>query len=104
MAPRIDVAQALAPRRDKPGHDDGLDFAAINPSKLLRGHPLPDMWDLSGKVAENCGKSRIDARQTRKLLRDRTEVSCGATALVLGWLIPTIGVVKLKEFTTLVRR
>src|SRR4051812_32347074 len=80
----------------RPGHDDGLDFAAINPPKLLRGHALSDMRDLPGKVAENCGKSRLDARQTRKLLRDRTEVSCGATALVLGWLIPTIGVVKPK--------
>ena len=71
-------------RRDKPGHDDGLDFRAINTPKLFRGHALSDMWDLPGKVAEYCGKSRLDARQTRKLLRDRAEVSCGATALVLG--------------------
>jgi hypothetical protein len=59
-------------------------MGVLKRAKLLRGHALSDMWDLPGKVAEYCGKSRLDARQTRKLLRDRAEVSCGATALVLG--------------------
>src|SRR3954451_17013776 len=81
---------------DRPGHDDVLVSWPSKAPKLLRGHGLSDMWDLPGKVAENCGKTRLDALQTRKLLRDRTEVSCGATALVLGWFIPTIGVVKPK--------
>ncbi|MBJ7406279.1 MAG: hypothetical protein JHD07_24460 [Bradyrhizobium sp.] len=40
-------------------------------AKLLRGQALPDMRGLAGKVAENCGKSRLEPAQIRKLLRIR---------------------------------
>ncbi|RZN11536.1 hypothetical protein CWO91_07945 [Bradyrhizobium genosp. SA-3] len=62
--------------------------------QLLRGQALPDMRNLAGKVAEHCGQSRLETLEIRKLLRDRAEVSCGAAAHVLGWLIPTIRVVR----------
>jgi len=59
----VPAIRALATKnvdaRDKPGHDDVLVLRCRRP-KLLRGHALPDMSDLNGKVAEYCRKSRLE--------------------------------------------
>jgi hypothetical protein len=46
--------------RDKTGHDDVLVSRRSKRAKLLRGQGLPDMWDLPGKVAENCEESSLE--------------------------------------------
>jgi hypothetical protein len=46
--------------RGSPGHDDVLVSRRSKRTKLLRGQGLPDMWDLPGKVAENCEESSLE--------------------------------------------